>query len=415
MRTVANPPEPATRAAPTVVYGPGSLRQLPRILSDLEAARVLLVTGRRSFSDTGASDLLPALERGREVVRWSDFSPDVDSRELAQGVSLAAHHRPDTIVAIGGGSVLDMAKLLAGFTGRDPGMVERLIADGERPQLRTVRLVLVPTTSGSGAEATHFAVVYIGTEKHSVGGPAMRADAIVLDPTLTLTSSPYQRACSGIDAVAQAIESLWAVGATARSRGFARQALRHLVPSIQRFVRDPDDAAARAMMIGSHLAGRGIDVSRTTGAHALAYHLTKQYGVPHGHAVALTLGEFLEAHSAPDASLAADVDEVQHRAVMGHIGDALSPLGPGTIDERWRRLCRSIGLSTDLSAVGMGDTDRQAAFAASANAERLGNNPIVLDAEGMRRLVGRAVSRGSGSPEGSAEDDGSRPTADGAS
>lgn len=395
MNAVPNPPEPGTRAAPSVVYGPGSLQQLPRILSELAAHRILLVTGRRSFTDTGAADLLPALERDREVMRWSDFAPDVDSRELERGVGLAADHRPDTIVAIGGGSVLDMAKLLAGFAGRDPGTVERSIADGDRPQAREVRLVLVPTTSGSGAEATHFAVVYIGTDKHSVGGPAMRADAIVLDPTLTLTSSPYQRACSGIDAVAQAIESLWAVGATARSRGFARHALRHLVPGIRRFVSGPDHAAARAMTIGSHLAGRAIDISRTTGAHALAYHLTKQYGVPHGHAVALTLGEFLMAHDVSVFPFAPGVDPAQHRDVMEEIGNALEPLGPGPLDERWHLLCRSIGLTTDLRSIGVDDVQRRRAFSASANAERLGNNPLVFDAEGMLGLVERSVSRAS--------------------
>ena len=393
MRSVPNPPEPDVRAAPVVNYGPGALGQIPQILHTLRAERVLVLTGRRSFTSTGAASLLPVLREEFEVYRWSDFSPDVDSEELAEGVLLATRHQPDTILAIGGGSVLDMAKLLAAFTGTDPRSVEQTVAQGGRAETRQVRLVLAPTTSGSGAEATHFAVVYIGTEKHSFGGPAMRADAIVLDPELTVTSSPYQRACSGIDALAQAIESLWAVGATARSRRLARQALLHLVPHIERFVNDADEPSARGMTIGSHLAGRAIDLSRTTGPHALAYHLTKHYGVPHGHAVAMTLGAFLIEHLAEEAPLAQGVNRRSHAEAMREIDAALERFGPGPLDERWRRLCSGIGLDLDLVRLGLDDVDRRQRFAASANVERLGNNPVVLGAAGIHDLVDRAVSR----------------------
>src|SRR5690606_31263398 len=129
---------------------------------------------------------------------------------------------------------------------------------------RSLSMILAPTTSGSGSEATRFAVVYIGSDKHSIAGDAMLPDAVILDPVLTMSASPYQRATSGIDAVAQATESLWAAGADDTSRTFARDALRVLIPALPRFVDSADGQAAADMAEGSHLAGRAIDISRTT-------------------------------------------------------------------------------------------------------------------------------------------------------
>jgi alcohol dehydrogenase len=279
-------PEPGRSAAPRMAYGAGAIAETPRLVQELGATRVLLVCGRTSFEASGAAAMLSELERIADVRRWSDFQPNTDSADLRVGLEVLCEQQPDLVLGIGGGSALDMAKLLVSFTGIASDQVVAAIEGGYKATSRSAKLVLAPTTSGSGAEATHFAVVYVGDEKYSIGGPAMRADAIVLDPVLTLSGSAYQRATSGIDAVAQAIESLWAVGATDRSRRFARHALRLLMPAIEGYVNQPDETSARAMAIGSHLAGRAIDISKTTAAHALSYNLTKRFGVSHGHAVA---------------------------------------------------------------------------------------------------------------------------------
>src|SRR5690606_36980545 len=142
-------------------------------------------------------------------------------------------------------------------------------------------------------------------------------DAVVLDPVLTESAAPHQKATSVIDAVAQAVESHWARSADDVSRRFAREALKALAPSAQAFV-DGDSAAAVEAARGSHLAGRAIDLSKTTGAHARAYGLTKRHGISHGHAVAVTLGGFARRHAAAsrtDVGLRADLD-----AIAGLIG-----------------------------------------------------------------------------------------------
>ena len=387
--SVPPPPPPGRSAAPTVAYGPGAVHRVPAIAERSGARRVLLVCGRTSFEASGAAEMLPALERVAAVRRWSGFRPNTDSADLAVGLDVVREHRPDLVVAVGGGSTLDMAKLLVGYHDVAPEEVVTAIRSGRGATSRSARLLLAPTTSGSGAEATHFAVVYVGDDKHSIAGPAMRADAIVLDPSLTLSGSHYQRATSGIDAVAQAIESLWATCATERSRRFARHAVRLLLPAIRRFVDDADGTAARGMAIGSHLAGRAIDVSRTTAAHALSYGLTKGYGVSHGHAVAVTLGAFIEWHGRPEGmeSLQPTVDPGTHADAMRTIVRMLGASDPAGARARFERLVRDLGLDVGLAAVGAGTPADRERLVAGVNVERLGNNPVRFGPDELEELL----------------------------
>jgi alcohol dehydrogenase len=372
-----------------VTYGDDAILALPQLVEDLGARRVLLVTGQRSFEASGAARMVPTLQAAAVVTRWSDFAPNTDAADLAKGLEVVAEFAPDLIVAVGGGSAMDMAKLLCAYRGvAGPEGVVEAIQSGAAVRRGHTQLILVPTTSGSGSEATHFAVVYVGDEKYSIADRTLLPDHVILDPSLTLSGSPYQRATSGIDAVAQAIESLWASGATERSRGFARHALRHLLANLETFVNEPSSSAARGMAIGSHLAGRAIDISKTTAAHALSYGLTKGYGISHGHAVALTLGPFIEAHAVADASrLQSRVDPVRHAETMTTVLTRLGASTPAEARERFDALLRRIGLDPSLEAAGVDTEERRAALAASVNLERLGNNPVVFDGRGLERLL----------------------------
>lgn len=373
-----------------MAYGHDAVLRTAGHVAAAGAKRVLLVCGRASFDASGAAKLLPELEAVAQVQRWSDFRPNTDSADLLVGLAIMHEFEPDLVLGVGGGSALDMAKLLCAYRDVPDDEVLDAIRAGEKVETRRERLFLIPTTSGSGAEVTHFAVVYIGNDKFSIAGPGMRPDAIVLDPALSLSGSAYQRATSGIDAISQAIESLWATGATERSRHFARTALRVLLPAIEPFVTEPDTRSARAMCIGSHFAGRAIDISKTTAAHALSYGITKTYGVSHGHAVALTLGAFLEAHAdAEPSQLRESIDPATHEAAMATVLAALGARDGGDARARFEGLMTRIGLTPGLAIAGARTPEEKRALAASVNAERLANNPIGFDGHGLAELMER--------------------------
>ena len=373
---------------PTVTYGVGAVSELPALVASLRARRTLLVCGRRSFEASGAAVVLPDLEQLGAVARWDDFRPNTDADDLAGGLEVLRSFKPDLILGVGGGSAMDMAKLLAAYA-TTPGDVRDVIATGERIDARGPQLVLVPTTSGSGSEATHFAVVYVGQQKHSIAGPSMRPDRVVLDPQLSRSGSPYQRATSGIDAVCQAIESLWAMAATDDSRRYARAALGLLLDHLEAFVHDPSDDNAGPVCLGSHLAGRAIDISRTTAAHALSYGFTKRHGISHGHAAALTLGPFIEAHAAAGADdLQPGRGAEDHDTLMREILTLLGATdGPSAV-ERFRSFMDRLGLEPSLRRLGVADD--LDALARGVNLERLSNNPVVFDASGLRSVLRRA-------------------------
>lgn len=375
-----------------VDYGEGALQRLPQRVAKAGWRRLLLVCGRRSFEASGAATVLPALEQVTQVHRWSDFAPNTDSADLARGLEILRDVKADAVLAIGGGSAMDMAKLLCAYQDVfDADALRAAIRAGESVTQRRLGLHFVPTTSGSGSEATHFAVVYIGQEKFSVAGPALYADSVTLDPGLTLSGSAYQRATSGIDAVCQAIESLWAKGGTNTSRRLARHALRLLLAYIEPFVAEADPQAAKGMAIGSHLAGRAIDISKTTAAHALSYALTKGYGVSHGHAVALTLGQFIRAHAEAKAEdLQSGISERRHQEAMAAILKSLGARDAAEARDRFTALLARLGLVSRLRDIGLTNAEARRSVAQSVNVERLGNNPMVFTMAGLEAVLERA-------------------------
>jgi alcohol dehydrogenase class IV len=375
-----------------VDIGPGALDALAERVAETGAARVFLVTGRASFSASGASKIVAALERSSTVIRWSDFDPNTDVVDLWSGLSEMRRAGADAVVGIGGGSVMDMAKLLCVYRDiESEADLHTAIRSGESVTTRSIPLMLAPTTSGSGSEATHFAVVYIGADKFSIAGSGLRADATALDPTLALSGSAHQRATSGMDAVCQAIESRWAAGGTRRSRRYAEFALRLLLADLEQFVASPNLQNSRAVQLGSHLAGRAIDISKTTAAHALSYGITKRYGVDHGNAAALTLGYFIVDHASPDVQLQDSVDPSDHAAAMSFIVDALGAQDGASARTNFVGLLDRLGLPSTLTAVGYESPDELIDLAATVNAQRLGNNPAVYSADDLRRVLERAT------------------------
>ncbi|GAA4908260.1 alcohol dehydrogenase class IV [Stackebrandtia albiflava] len=370
-------------------FGPGAIVTTWRAVPELDGRRVLLVCGKNSFDGSGAAECLPEL-RGRATVRrWSDFRPNTDARDLVEGLRIMAEYDPDLVLGVGGGSALDMAKLLCAYRGiTEETALHEAIRAGAAVTERRPRLMLAPTTSGSGSEATHFAVVYIGETKFSIAGPAMLPDTVVLDPEITRSASPYQRATSGIDALAQAVESLWATGATDASREFARSAIPLLIAALPDFVATGSSESAADMARGSHLAGRAIDISKTTAAHALSYGITKTYGLPHGHAVALTLGRFIAAHAdADDSRLQPGVSPDTHRAALATVLAEFGAADPKAARDAFYGLAERIGLSMDPAAAGITSRDAVADLVGRVNLERLNNNPVRFTREGLQDVV----------------------------
>ena len=380
-----------TVPAEATVSGHGAIERLPDLLRGMRAERALLISGRTSFAASGAARILPLLERMVSLRRWEEHRPNPTAVDIATGLTAASAHRPDVIIGVGGGSTLDTAKLVAALVavedGSDVERVERLIRRHEVAEARHVRLILVPTTSGSGAQVTHFATVYVGTIKHSVTGAALLPDRIVLDPALAMSGSVHQRAVSGIDALAQAIESFWAVGGDERSRSDAEAALRLLLPALVTFAHHPDPASAEAMASGSQLAGEAINRSRTTIPHALSYALTQQVGLAHGHAVAHTLPAVLARHLTAGPGSLVGLTPNEHRGNMRRLLDALGVADRDAGVLRVEEIVRDLGLRDPERSRHTAIAAQVETLARSIDPVRARNNPVQFARADLRAIL----------------------------
>jgi alcohol dehydrogenase class IV len=375
---------------PREYLGTGALDRLPDVLDEGRARRVLLVTGRGALRGTAPwRDLMAALD-GREVLHLDQVPPHPEIRLLQQLLARCRDFQADLTLAVGGGSVLDMAKLLRFFAAWDGTPLEWL--EGNRTWAGDPGpLVAVPTTAGPGSQATPFAVLYVGLVKHSIAHPAILPDVAIVDPALTYLLPPYETAVSGADALAQAIESFWSNRSTASSRAWSRQAMARLLPNLVAAARSPTAEARLQMAWGAHLAGKAIAVAQTTAAHAVSYPITARYGLPHGHAVALTLPALLVFNAGVDPENVQDPRGAAHvQAVLAEILQLLGASGPGQGRRRLAALLGAAGLELDPVRLGLAGPDARRYIVQNGfNPGRMANNPRRVTAADLARLLGR--------------------------
>ncbi len=352
--------------------GFGALNQAFAKLTGGEYRRIFVVASQEGWKRFNPGGIRPFFS-GREVDVYSEFSTNPEFNEILRGAARFRAFRPDLILTIGGGSAMDVAKVIKAeiFTGTsyDATKPESLKPSGSGPPL-----VAIATTAGSGSEATQFAVFYLGGVKQSIAHPSLRPEVAVVDPELTYSLPPYQTAATGFDALSQAAEA----------REFASAAIRYVVPNIHNAVHAPAPGNRYHMAQAAHLAGKAINVTRTTMPHALGYHLTKRYNLPHGHACALTLPYFFILNTLPDAKVIAPCGEEAHRRTMDRLFDLLGQKNAEDSFIFWRNLMRSCGLAVDWPEIGLTTEAQMRELVATMNPERMRNHPVAIDSE---RLV----------------------------
>ncbi|MCG8566635.1 MAG: phosphonoacetaldehyde reductase, partial [Desulfobacterales bacterium] len=324
--------------------GFGCAGELSRILERGGYGRIFLVTGKASYTQSGAERVVNHCLGDREWIRFSDFSVNPSLEDAMAGIALFRAFQPDLVVAVGGGSVMDMAKLIKTLAPHRDEDFESLIKTSAVTEAVSP-MVALPTTSGTGSESTHFAVAYVKKRKFSLAHESLLPEFAVLDPDLTRSASPAQRAASGMDALCQAVESHWNRSATQESRAYAERAISAILPALETAVNHPDDASLASMLMGANMAGRAINITKTTAPHALSYTLTTHHGLPHGHAVALVLGRFFSINAQLMAEAGGGHMETLHGLLGGKDARECEAL--------WYGLMERIGLETDMEKTGI--------------------------------------------------------------
>lgn len=376
----------------TKVYDkPNSIGEVSSILEAEKPSSILLVTGNASYDESPIREELEAQLDDYSFIRYKGLKKYPTTESVANIADIINKASVDFIIAIGGGTVIDNAKA-ASILSFEEGDVTPYVEGKEKPEGKNIPRLFIPTTAGTGAEITPFAVVYVDKTKYSLAHPSMAPEYVILDDRATLNLPPRITAATGCDALSQCIEAFWSVNATKESKEYSAEGIKLVLENLETAVNNPTPDARRNMLIASHLSGKAIAIAKTTAAHALSYPLTSYHGVAHGHAVMLTLPYFFEVNEKIDEDSLQDKEgfELDYaRSTFSELLEVLGVRNGSDAQEKLTALVSNIGLETKLSALGITEGDFDNIIANGFNPQRVKNNPVFVTEEIERDILAR--------------------------
>ena len=220
------------------------------------------------------------------TVVFSGFTSNPKYEEMLAGLELFKSSGCDSIVSIGGGSCIDVAKVIKLSLGAD--VKSDIPTFKQEYKYTDIKHICLPTTSGTGSESTRHAVLYLNGVKQSISHPSNVPDYVILCPKFIITVPEYQKKATMMDALCQCIESLWSRKATKESKKYAKAGLKLFVENYRGYL-ELNISSIKKIQIAANYSGKAINISETTAAHAMSYKLTSLYRIPHGHAVAICM------------------------------------------------------------------------------------------------------------------------------
>lgn len=368
----------AFSTVPHIICQSGVARHLGKLIAErFPAARRALLVTDRGFLKTGLLDAPRASLAANQlhVEIYADVMADPPEQVVRSAAKFARDHGIDLVIGMGGGSSMDVAKLIAVLAGHEQALSDIYgigNVKGER-----LPLVQIPTTAGTGSEVTDIAIVTTGeTTKMGVVAPQLYADMAILDAELTLGLPPAVTAATGIDAMVHAIEAYTSKHKkNPLSDSLARQALALLSANLLKACENGQDLQARqATLLGAMLAGQAFSNAPVAAVHALAYPIGGIFHVPHGLSNALVLPHVLRFNLPHAAALYAELADV----VVPHATGSATAKAEALV-VAMQQIATLTGIPTRLEQVGVKESDLdRLADDAMLQTRLLGNNPREL-------------------------------------
>lgn len=375
-REIINPIETAEYRMPTKVYfGRGQTSILPELLLVSSPKKILFVAGGHFLKDPTNQVLRDKLEQTKKIKFYPEHIKKSTFEEVDKLVRFVQEGKYEGIVGVGGGAIIDSAKVAA-VLATNSGKVEDYLVNGTRKlNKKGIFYVALPTTSGTGSEVTPWSVVW-GDKKYSLSSPQfMFPDIAIVDPALTDDCPKEVTAAAGIDAMVQAIESYWNVKHNPVSDAYALDSVRAIFASLDKAVNTPDEEARDKMAWGSLCGGLSFSNNSTTLCHSVSYPMTSHWGIVHGQATSITLPSFIEYSFGM-----LDKREKPLLKAMG-VGDRKEAA------DKVRSLMKSVGLKTRLSELGIPKDGIDIIVREGFDPTRAGNAPRIPTPEELRAIL----------------------------
>lgn len=374
-----------------IVAGAGSLARLSELAAEFKAGRVLIVSDK----GVAAAGLVEPARRalaaaGLAVTVIDNTPPEPDVKDVDAVMDAARSAGGiDLVVGIGGGSAMDVAKIVAVLLAH-PVSLRDLLNKAPIPG-RGLPNVMVPTTAGTGSEATPNSIILVPEDELKVGivSPLLMPDVVILDPLLTLSLPAHVTASTGMDALTHAIECYCSKKGNPFSDLYGLEAIRLIARSLRRAHDDGRDVQARAdMLLGAFYGGACIATSSTTAVHALAYPLGGKYRIPHGLSNAILLPFVMEFNL--------EGSEPRFAAMARAMGLKVDGMADRAAGERFIAelvdLNADLGIKSTLRDKGVAEADLDGLVEGAAKVTRLlDNNPRPMSRSDMRTIYERLM------------------------
>lgn len=355
-----------------------------KLLDKKKFKKIFLITGKNSFY-TSKADKFFNFSKDKEIKYYFKFSKLPEFKELTLILKEIEKFKPDIILAIGGGAVIDYAKIVSIIDYKLLNNLKFKLANYENISKRKIYpLVAVPTTAGAGAEVTSNAVIYINNIKYSVENLLLIPDYFFLFSNLIIDNPFILKSSSGLDAIAQGVESLISMKSNKSSVSFAKRSLTLSLKNYLSYLQKPNRENSQNMLLASNLAGKAINISKTTAPHAVSYPFSSLFGLDHGHAVSLTLEKFLLFNFKNLKHSESSFDLYQRYKI---IFEVFKVKNINELNDKIKFLKREANLIDSFSELGININSSKNKILNQINLLRLKNNPIKVNKNDIIKIL----------------------------
>lgn len=369
-----------------IIAGPDSIEQITTVVADYEVQNVVIITDQGVWNSGLVERPKALLEaEGVQVHVINNTPPEPTVDQVHEIFQTAKEFEVQMIIGIGGGSSIDTAKIVSLLLTNDVTLCD-LVKGQAQIERRGLPTLMIPTTAGTGAEATPNAIVLVPEEELKVGivNDKMVADCVILDPTMTVNLPKHITANTGMDALCHAIECYISKKANPLSDTFALKAITLISRSIREAYQNGHNLKAREdMLLGALFGGISIATSSTTAVHALSYPLGGRYHIPHGLSNAILLPDVMKFNL--------DVCEEKFKDIAVAMGLDITGCTTRQAAEKMidnlYSLIEDLNVKCDLSAKGINEEVLDDLIEAASKVTRLlNNNPKVVTKDDMREI-----------------------------
>ena len=359
-----------------------SSEDILKYINDKSFKKIFVLCGKKSFVNSGAENLLKNISNKQIKLLYKKSEIPI-LEELIEIIKDIKNFKPDLFLAIGGGAVIDYAKI-ANVVDIRPNLAELIVNYTYPFKKKFTKLAVIPTTAGSGAEVTSNAVIYVDGIKHSFESELLIPDHFFLIPEFLISAPNKIKASSGFDAIAQATESLISMKSNEKSLDYAIKSLEISLANYLNFLEQPTYENSSKMSEAANLAGKAINISKTTAPHAASYPFTSIYNISHGHAVSLFFENFMKFNyknlnkSKSNFDLNKRFEIIFNLFNVNDIED---------YEKKIKYIKTKSFLVDDLKKLNIDIKINLKEIMKGINLLRLGNNPVKIDEIDIRQII----------------------------